>query len=197
MTKEYLLWIDLETTGIDPLSNEILEIAYVITDFSLKTIYHENNYVIRPKIDYDILLQRMDNWCLTQHKKTGLLDKIQTSEYYISDVDDIIINVLNNILPNDVVIYLAGNSVHFDKMFIDRYMIKLSKKISHRILDVSSFAIICKNLNCQIFNKRPLKKYRHTSLSDIWESINEYAYYLDNFINLDTLNEICENGKFS
>ena len=86
-------------------------------------------------------------------------------------------------------IYLAGNSVHFDKSFINQYMKNLSDKISYRIVDVSSFSIICKNLDVDIYDKRPLKKYKHTALSDIWESINEYQYYLNNFIKFNKFKE--------
>lgn len=184
MQKEYLLWIDIETTGLNPQHNEIIEIAYVLTDFSVKEIYEENEYVLKPIISYENVLLQMDNWCKTQHSNSGLLTKVKTALHSVYEIEYYIIDIINKYKTDNSIIYLAGNSVHFDKMFINHYMKNLSKCISHRILDVSSFSIICKNLNYKVYDKRPLKKYKHTALSDIWESINEYIYYLENFIKL-------------
>lgn len=182
--KEYLLWLDIETTGLDPLKNEIIELAYVLTDFSLKQIYNENHYIIKPLTTYESMLNNIDSWSLRNHTSNGLLLKSKTSEISIFDVEKDIIYQLNKIVTNNSLIYLAGNSVHFDKLFINHYMKNLSNKLSHRILDVSSFAIVCKNIKGGVYDKRPFKKYKHTALSDIWESINEYAYYIENFLNM-------------
>jgi len=180
--KEYLLWIDIETSGLDYKTQHILELAYVLTDFDVKNIYSENNYVIKPQVSYELLISKMDQWCINQHTNSGLLQKVKASNYTLLDVENNILEILNKNIDKDSVIYLAGNSVHFDKLFIDIYMKNLSFRISHRILDVSSFAIACKHLNVEKFEKKPLKKYKHTALSDIWESINEYCYYVENFL---------------
>jgi oligoribonuclease len=135
----------------------------------------------------------MDEWCLTQHTKSGLISKLKKADKSISTIEKELINMLNVYTETNSIIYLAGNSVHFDKKFIDYYMKDLSNKISYKILDVTSFAILCKNLNGKMFDKRPFKKYKHTALSDIWESINEYAYYIENFLNLD--HNISKNKK--
>lgn len=184
MNKEYLLWIDIETTGLNPSLNEILEIAYVLTDFDLKNIYCEKNFIVKQKKNYDEILLNLDKWCMNQHTNSGLLKKVKEATSSIEDIENEILTELSKHTETKSSIYLAGNSVHFDKSFINHYMKNLSTQISYRILDVSSFSITCKNLNGEIYDKCPLKKYKHTALSDIWESINEYAYYLENFLNL-------------
>jgi oligoribonuclease len=188
-TNEYLLWLDIETTGLDPQNNEIIELAYVLTDFKLNNIYAENHFIIKPQTEFDNLILNMNEWCKNQHSKSGLLEKVKTSICNITDVENNILNLLSTLEKNQKV-YLAGNSVHFDKSFINQYMKNLSNKISYRIVDVSSFAIICKNLDVDIYDKRPLKKYKHTALSDIWESINEYQYYLRNFIKYNDITNL-------
>lgn len=177
---EYLLWLDIETTGLNPSQHVIIELAYVLTDFNIKNIFKEKDYIINPDDTIENIISNMDPWCIEQHTKSNLLSKIKESKYSVEQVENLILNDLHTFLPENSKIYLAGNSVHFDKMFLNKYMKNLSDKLSHRILDVSSFAIMFKNLYNEIYDKRPLKKYKHTALSDIWESINEYIYYVEN-----------------
>ncbi|CAD6945332.1 unnamed protein product [Tilletia caries] len=55
---------------------------------------------------------------------------------------------------------LAGNSVHADKVFLDREMPELTEHLSYRIVDVSS-----------------IKASEHRALSDIKGSIEELKHY--------------------
>jgi len=187
MNNEFLLWLDIETSGLDPLKHEIIQIAYILTDFSITKVYDKKEYIINPIDPYDLLISKMDTWCLLHHSKNGILEKVKdsTDSESLINIENKILESLNSLLPNNSVIYLAGNSVHFDKMFINHYMKKLSDKLSHRILDVSSFAIMCKNLNPILYEKKPTKEYNHTALSDIQESIQEYKFYMKYFINLN------------
>jgi oligoribonuclease len=147
----------------------------------------EKDYIVKPINSYNNCISQMDEWCLTHHTKNGLISKLKTAEKCIKTIEGEIIKMLDIYTETGSIIYIAGNSVHFDKKFIDHYMSDLSNKMSYKILDVTSFAILCKNLNGKIFDKRPFKKYKHTALSDIWESINEYAYYIENFLNLENV----------
>jgi oligoribonuclease len=174
MNKELLLWIDLETTGLDPEKCEILELAVILSDFSTKNLYFQYEF----QIHYDLNNLKLDNWCKIQHEKSGLLSKVEKSKLSLNWVEDFILNELSIIINNETKIYISGNSVHFDKSFIKIHMKKLYNILSHRILDVSSLAIVYKNLNIEYYNKAPVKKYKHTALDDIIESINEYRHYI-------------------
>ncbi|MPC43742.1 Oligoribonuclease, mitochondrial [Portunus trituberculatus] len=47
---------------------------------------------------------------------------------------------------------LAGNSVHADKKFLDKYMPKLMKHLHYRIVDVSTVKELCRIVRYIIFN---------------------------------------------
>jgi oligoribonuclease len=170
---EWLLWIDIETTGLDADKDKIIQIACVLTDFSLN-IKH-----ILPEIVLSCdqnTLNNMDDWCKKHHQQ--ILEQVQSSCITCKDAEDQIIMFINSHVALQDSIYIAGNSVHFDKHFIKKRMPTLHTRFSHRIVDVSTLALILRNECPEYYQKRPIKKYHHTSMSDILESVAEYEYYL-------------------
>jgi oligoribonuclease len=69
-----LLWLDLETTGLNPADDDILEIGLVVTD-GLRDVLDERSIVIKPWLfepaDLEPDVCRM-------HEQSGLLDAIET-----------------------------------------------------------------------------------------------------------------------
>lgn len=177
---EWLLWIDLETSGLDVNNCYILQIASILTDFNVHELFKLPEMTIKINSEK---LDNMDPWCKEQHTQSGLIKKVKESKISLLDVENEIINFLNSKTSDQDIIYIAGNSVHFDKKFIDFHLPKLSKKLSYRIIDVSSIALVCKNLNPRVYDKRPVKTYLHTAESDLLESINEYNFYKQYFFN--------------
>ncbi len=172
---DLLLWLDLETTGLNHNVDKILQIACVLTDTTTNTVYFSKDYVI--KCD-QTTLQQMDEWCIRQHTASGLCAKALNSTSTIQEVELDIINNLNLHVAIRNTVYLAGNSVHFDKSFLTSHMPTLSKRLSHRILDVSSVSLFVKHNNEEVHNSRPQKQHLHTAMEDILESIEEYRYYI-------------------
>ena len=58
-SKESLVWIDMEMTGLDPLKEGIIEIATVITDSELNVVAEGPNLVVKQS---EKLLNGMDSW---------------------------------------------------------------------------------------------------------------------------------------
>ena len=176
---EWLLWLDLETTGLNPDNCKILQIACILTNMSLDTehVFGEINL----NCDTEIL-EKMDEWCIKTHTSSGLIEKVKQSIFNIEDSEKSIFIWLDKHVSTKDTIYLAGNSVHFDKMFINKYMPMLTKRLSYRILDVSGISLLCKNINKDIYLSKPKKNLNHTALSDIIESLDEMRYYKKNFL---------------
>lgn len=176
---ELLLWIDIETTGLNVEFDCILQIACVLTDFQIKKIISLPEITIKCE---DSILSEMDPWCKQQHSTSGLIEKVKQSIISLKQAESEIIKFLKKNTNEEDVLYIAGNSVHFDKKFIDYWMPNLSKVMSHRIVDVTSIALLCKNTNEEVYNQRPIKRYMHTAKDDIEESISEYKYYKEYFL---------------
>ena len=58
-SRDNLVWIDLEMTGLDPDKEKIIEIATLITDSQLNIIAEGPNLIINQP---ESLLDQMDEW---------------------------------------------------------------------------------------------------------------------------------------
>lgn len=173
---EWLLWIDLETTGLDSETCCILQVGCVLSDMHAQLLYELPEYNINCSQSH---LNGMNEWCKTTHAKSGLIDKVSQSTLNLHEVETNIIMLLNEHVALTHKVYIAGNSVHFDKAFIKKYMPKLYGRFHHRNLDVSAVSLFLKTKGVEI-KYALVKAYRHTALADIRESMDEYKGYLKN-----------------
>ncbi|CAH2319416.1 oligoribonuclease, mitochondrial [Pelobates cultripes] len=89
---------------------------------------------------------------------------------------------------------LAGNSVHADKKFLDKYMPQFMKHLHYRIIDVSTVKELCRRWYTDEFEQAPKKKASHRALDDIKESIRELQFYKESIFKMKT-NEEEKNKK--
>ena len=175
--KNYLAWIDLEMTGLNPETNRIIEAALVITDIHLNIVDQTESIAI---FQSDALLNTMDEWNTTTHTKTGLIERVKQSTINEEQAEDILLNKLKQWLPEKAT-PLCGNSVHQDRRFLLKYMPRLESYLHYRNLDVSTLKELARRWNPTVF-KGVEKKGAHQALGDILESIEEMKYYRDNFL---------------
>lgn len=174
---EWLLWVDIETTGLDYQNDSILQIACILTDFKLNTKHIFQEFTLNSDTT------KMNDWCFKQHRKSGLVDRVAQSTMTLQEAEKSIIHQINTHLSVRDTLYIAGNSVHFDKKFIDIHMPMLASRLSHRVVDVTSIGLSCKHLNREVYMRSPFKFHEHTAMGDILESIEEYKYYSEEFFN--------------
>ncbi|CAE6424382.1 unnamed protein product [Rhizoctonia solani] len=111
-----LVWVDLETTGLDAKQNRILEIAVLITNGNLDLVHEEGcHYVVKSGPE---ALKEMDEWCLNQHTKTGLVKASQESTHSPEEVARSVLEYIKHWVPKPRTAVLAGSSVHFDASFL-------------------------------------------------------------------------------
>ena len=170
MKKAQLLWIDLEMTGLDPKKDKILEVAAVATDMKL---YQIATYEAVVKVDAKIIKERMVGpfWEKNSKSRDALI-KQNLSGQPIQIVEKELINFVEQNFGK--VVYLAGNSIHQDRKFIENEMPELNKLLHYRMLDVSAWKIYFENA----LNKKFVKPENHRALDDINGSIEEFKWYL-------------------
>lgn len=164
----YFLWIDCEMSGLDYVTDEILEIACILTDENINTIFEYESVFYHS----EIVLNNMNQWCLEHHKKSGLVEKVLHAKNTYAESEKYIIDKFHQkFKPGEV--YLAGNSVYMDRMFLAKYMPRLISWTHYRLLDISTLKIIAESKGIKKFEKKKM----HTACQDIRESIEEYKHY--------------------
>ena len=117
-SRNNLIWIDLEMTGLDPDKEKIIEIATLITDSQLNILAEGPNIIInQPKA----LLDEMDEWNQNQHGSSGLIDGVKKSAVTDQMAE---IETLEFISKYFVPIHspMGGNSVSHYRRFLIKYM---------------------------------------------------------------------------
>ena len=170
MKRAKLLWIDLEMTGLDPIKDRILEIAAIATDMELNEIARFEAVV---KVSESLMEERMvgDFWDKNHASRDALIAQNKTGQP-IKEVEKSLLDFLGQYFGEEI--YLAGNSIHQDRKFIEREMPELNQKLHYRMLDVSAWKIYFENA----LNKKYIKPENHRALSDIEGSIGELKWYL-------------------
>ena len=171
-SKDNLVWIDMEMTGLDVEKERIIEVASIITDKNLNILEEGPNLIIhQPKK----LLDAMDAWNQKQHAASGLIDEIKKSKITVKKAESLTLKFLKKYcIPGKAI--LAGNTVHHDRKFIAKYMPKLDKFLHYRHVDVTSLKVLIKWWYPKGKNEHK-KKEAHRALGDIRESIEELKYF--------------------
>lgn len=170
MKKAKLFWVDLEMTGLDPIKDRICEVAAIATDMELNEIATFEAVV---KVDESLMAERMvgEFWEKNAESKKALISQNSTGKP-IEEVERELNEFLDQHFGKEI--YLAGNSIHQDRKFIEREMPELNKRLHYRMLDVSAWKIYFENA----LNKKFTKPDNHRALDDVNGSIQEFKWYL-------------------
>lgn len=179
-----LVWLDLETTGLDAHDGAILEVGVIITHLDLNEV-SRNSWVM--KYDRDDVLPMMDDYVLNMHLSSGLLkqvwgDRNQGEEVceFRSRLDERNMRIWSAIKSFIVGqtskvhnTYLAGSSIHFDRTWLSAHVgaEDILNLVSHRMVDVSLFKVAFPGLLVQPSGQAA----SHRALADLDYSIDQLA----------------------
>lgn len=171
--KNPLVWIDLEMTGLDINTHTIMEVAVIITDGDVHSAVEGPTIAIQTSQED---LENMNDWCKIHHVQSGLAQKCRESKISLQEAEKRLLDFVMKHVEWQTA-QLAGNSVHIDRMFLDKYMPEFLSYLNYRIVDVSSIKELARRWYPNQYRKAPKKTMAHTALSDIRESIAELRYY--------------------
>ncbi len=160
-----LFWLDLETTGLDPMKCSILEVAYGISTLEDPfTLTERGNFTIHHMRRKD---DGVDPFVVEMHTKNGLWEECQAASLSMRDVEIGLLGIVPDVSDWEDKPTLAGNCVGFDHGFLKVYAPKLAARFHYRYYDVSSVKLFCRSLG---MTKLPSGD-THRAADDVTESI--------------------------
>ncbi|XP_036324127.1 probable oligoribonuclease [Rhagoletis pomonella] len=172
-----IVWMDLEMTGLNSITDKIIEVACLITDKDLNILTEGLNFAINyPKETFE----QMNEWCTKQHNESGLIQKCLKSDITPDHAESLILDYLQKHVPKGKC-PLAGSSIYMDRLFLRQQMPTVDEYLHYRIIDVSSVKELCRRWRLDVLHSAPKKLLLHRSLDDLKESIEELKYYRENF----------------
>lgn len=161
--KDKLLFFDLETTGLEIEGGAILEVAAAVVDSDLTVLDTYWNVV-----KHDVLKLNLNKWAQCMHTKSGLLRDVERAWKDLKTVEEELIQFVTDNFPEGHKIILCGNSIHFDRAWIKKYLPRFESLLHYRMIDVSG---LCEALKVVKGVEIPRMQTKHRGMYDVNDSI--------------------------
>lgn len=168
-----LVWIDIETTGLDPSSNKLLEICVVITNEKMDADGCFSQ--ILPLMESD--LTYFHPAALHMHIGNGLIERC-LDIHQTETMSNVEVGLCQFFLAHEVAGLLpAGSSVHFDMRWL-RHLMPTAVKFLHdyRVFDLASLRTIWKPEE-----EEPSADEKHRACPDVFRDIAYLRKFMRRF----------------
>lgn len=167
------IFLDLETTGLDPDLCDILELALVVTDENFYPLYQMDTVFEYITAGYEGVSEIV----VKMHEESGLWKECAKSEVMLQPVEEDILKALEELEIPVNSQPPVGNTIHFDRAFLKVYMPRLEAFFHYRNFDVSTITQFTERYLPDVFAGRPVPQKTHRALPDVYESIATLKYY--------------------
>ena len=130
-SRDPLVWLDMEMTGLDPQSCVPLQVGLAVTGPDLEELDHLEVTIWQP----ESVLESMEPVVRKMHTENGLIEKVRGSDVSLADAERKVLGVLHRwCKPTEAV--LAGSCIHQDRRFLARYFPAVNAYLHYRMVDV-------------------------------------------------------------
>lgn len=183
--EDAMIWVDIETTGLDPVADEILEVGVMLTNSKCVEYCSYATLVDagpEPRLMANEFVQQM-------HDKSGLWKSLEVNYEALPSPIQAATNI-GDVLDQWASAFeidlskqpLCGSNVPFDRGFLHEQMPTLETKFHYRNIDISTVKELCRRRAPKLYENLPLKVEQHRAIPDLHDTVTEAAYYFSNFL---------------
>lgn len=166
-------WIDLETTGLNPRTDWLLEIAFLITEDDLTTVALQDAVC---KVPVPVARGKADSFVLDMHTQNGLWTAIAAEGEPTWRIEQRLIGMYREVIGDDKV-PLCGSTVHFDREFLKVNMPDFESMFHYRHIDVSTYKESFRRWLPEVSEPDFEANKRHRAADDILDSLHLAQFY--------------------
>jgi oligoribonuclease len=171
------VWLDIETTGLNPLDDRILSLGVIVTA-GLFNELARGEWVVG--VGVQSYLKNAAPFVQAMHAASGLDQRVAESKLSLREVIELANRTINGAWLGleahafDQRPILAGSSIHFDRGFLAAHAPEFLDTMHYRMLDVSSFKVLGESRGITA----PKHDKAHTPLADLEASQRELKFWL-------------------
>ena len=173
--RDLMVWADCEMTGLDLVTDGLIEVAALVTDAQLNVLGEGVDLLIKPT---EQALEQMGDFVRDMHSSSGLLDEL-AGGLTMAEAEERLLDYVREFVPEPRRAPLAGNTIGTDRAFLARDMPTFESHVHYRNVDVSSVKELARRWFPRAYYNSPAKSGNHRALADVRESIEEPRYYRD------------------
>jgi oligoribonuclease (3'-5' exoribonuclease) len=171
---------DIETTGLDPTTGALLEVAFLVTDLDCNEIAGASWLLpVDPAAAYELA----NDYVQKMHTKNGLWEALDrqinlSSPTTEEQVAESILSFLSPYCGPNAKAHLCGFNPGFDLDWLKVHMAQVAACFDHTKLDVRSVELMMVGLGCEKY-KGPDGAHSHRGLDDCRDEASALKYYQD------------------
>lgn len=179
--KEYIIWCDVETTGVVAFNDELLEIGALVTDMEGNKVGEGFTQVVQVA-DMKTTVDKCDDYVQNMHTKNGLFEDLWYGGLPLSKIEDLFIQWLKETVTEydgnfdkNLVFYFGGRSITLDRNFLYANTPRIFNIFSHQSIDLTSVSIMLErnvtNIDKSVFF---VEDTAHRALKDSEDCAEQY-----------------------
>lgn len=183
-----MIWVDIETTGLDPEKDLILEVGMIGTTAEGAIIDGMFRHSYPFVADRVHVMDAIDPFVTKMHTDSGLwhdLAVARDAEYDDTDISTVFVPWWIDCELKTGTFPMCGSSVQFDRAFLKAQEPDIEELFHYRNIDISTLKGIAGLVAPSVTEIPWPQAKRHRVIPDILDSVIEYRHYLKHLILTD------------
>lgn len=157
---EKLLWMDVETTGLDEKKDDLLEVELRLTSMDASKVSDSRHWLVRPETK----IADMPEWALKHHGSNGLLEEAIGAGMESWQLGVALEANVAAMAGQTGVVHVAGSNPTFDLGFLRRLSPSAFDCCHHQMLDVDSLRMAFETAGLDLPGQTPTDHRTSTCL---------------------------------